>query len=321
MIGKVKIGKSFGGICRYVFGEEKGAEVLVSEGVRGTSAAHMAADFNAQRELNPNLGKAVMHVALAWPAEEKEQLSNERMEEIARAYLKAMKVDPEGTQWALVRHRDQAHPHAHLIVNRVANDGATISDQHNYRNSLEACRKLEKQYGLVSAQEVSQDNRRAVREQLPERAAAKLYVQDALSRHLPHATSTEELTAALQRDGIGVQATYQKGKLQAVVFEHAGQHLKGSELGRGYSGNNLAKTLDAQRDQVQQQRAELSTAGQQYGQHRLELELEAFGREYAAQKQQAEKEQKQAQERTAPQQTPKPPRPTIERGGGYGIGD
>ena len=36
MIGKVKIGKSFGGICRYVFGEDKKAEVLAAEGVRGT---------------------------------------------------------------------------------------------------------------------------------------------------------------------------------------------------------------------------------------------------------------------------------------------
>ena len=319
MIGKVKIGKSFGGICRYVFGEEKGAEVLAIEGVRGTSAEHMAADFNAQRELNPDLGRAVMHVALAWPPGE--ELRNDQVTELARAYLKEMKVDADNTQWALVRHRDQAHPHAHLIVNRVDNDGATVSDQHNYRQSAEACRKLEKQYGLVSAQEVSQDNRRAQREELPARAAAKLYVQDALSRHLPHATSTEELTAAMQRDGIGVQATYQKGQLQAVVFEHEGQHLKGSELGRAYSGNNLAKTIEAQRDQVQQQRAELSTAGQQYGQHRMELELEAFGRAYAAHKQQAEKDQKQAQERTAPQQAPNPPRPTIERSGGYGIGD
>lgn len=321
MIGKVSIGKSFGGICTYVFGEEKGAEVLATEGVRGTSAVHMAADFNAQRELNPNLGKAVLHVALAWPAEEKAQLSNERMAEIARAYLKAMKVDPEGTQWALVRHRDQDHPHAHLIVNRVDNEGATVSDQHNYRNSLEACRKLEKQYGLVSAQEVSQDNRRAGREQLPARAAAKLYVQDALSRHLPHATSTEELTTAMQRDGIGVQATYQKEKLQAVVFEYEGHHLKGSELGRAYSGNNLARTIEAQQDQVQQQQVELGSAGQQYGQHRLELDLEAFGREYAAQQERAEKAEKQAQERTITQQTPKPPRPTIERSGGYGMGD
>lgn len=323
MIGKVKIGKSFGGICRYVFAEDKQAEVLAAEGVRTDSAARMAADFNAQRELNPALGRAVMHVALAWPPGE--ELSNDQVTELARAYLKEMKVDADNTQWALVRHRDQAHPHAHLIVNRVDNDGATVSDQHNYRQSAEACRKLEKQYGLVSAQEVSQDNRRAQREELPARAAAKLYVQDALSRHLPHATSPEELTEALQRDGIGVQAKYQKGQLQAVVFEHAGQHLKGSELSRAYSGNNLAKTIEAQRDQVQQQRAELSTAGQQYGQHRVALDLEAFGREYAAQKQQAEREQadkaqKQAQERTAPQQTPKPSRPSIERGGGYEMG-
>lgn len=319
MIGKVKIGKSFGGICRYVFEEDKQAEVLAAEGVRGTSAAAMAADFNAQRELNPALGRAVMHVALAWPPGE--ELGNDQVTELARAYLKEMKVDADNTQWALVRHRDQAHPHAHLIVNRVDNDGATISDQHNYRQSMDACRKLEKQYGLVSAQEVSQDNRRAQREELPARAAAKLYVQDALSRHLPHATSTQELTEAMQRDGIGVQATYQKGQLQAVVFEHAGQHLKGSELSRAYSGNNLAKTIEAQREQVQQQRAELSTAGEQYGQHRVALELEAFGREYAAQKQQVEKAQKQAQERTSPQQIPQPPRPRIERDRGYGIGD
>jgi bacillopeptidase F (M6 metalloprotease family) len=153
-----------------------------------------------------------------------------------------------------------------------------------------------------------------------------LYVQDALSRHLPHATSTEELTAALQRDGIGVQATYQQGELQAVVFAHKGLHLKGSEVSRAYSGNNLAKTIAAQREQAQQQRAALGAAGQQVGQHRMEQEVEAFGREYAAQKQQAEREQaekaqQQAQERTTPQQTPKPPRPSIGRGGGYEIGD
>jgi hypothetical protein len=195
-----------------------------------------------------------------------------------------------------------------------------VSDQHNYRNSQDACRKLEKQYGLVSAQAVSQDNRRAVREQLPARAAAKLYVQDALSRHLPHATSAEELTAALQRDGIGVQATYQKGQLQAVVFEREGLHLKGSEVGRGYSGNNLAKTLAAQQHQVQQQRSAVGEASQQYGQHRIALDLEAFGRAYAAQ-QQADKAQQQALERAATQQAPKPAQQIIERSRGFQIGD
>jgi hypothetical protein len=153
----------------------------------------------------------------------------------------------------------------------------------------------------------------------------RLSAKDVFNPKTLRALQTEYAEAmkpfAMQRDGIGVQATYQKEKLQAVVFEYEGQHLKGSELGRAYSGNNLAKTIEAQQEQVQQQRAELSTAGQQYGQHRLELDLEAFGREYAAQKQQAEKAEKQAQERTAPQQTPKPQPPTIKRSGGYEMGD
>jgi len=280
-------------MCAYVSGEDKKAEVLATEGVRGTSAAHMAEDFNAQRELNPNLGRAVMHVALAWPAAEKE-MSNELMLELTRAWMKEMKIDAQGTQWSLTRHNGTNHPHGHLIINRVDNQGLTISDQHNYRNSMEACRTLEKQYGLVNAKEAGQDNRRAKREQLPERAAARLYMQDSESRHKPHAASIEELLAAMKRDGINAQPTYQKGKLQAVVFEYQGHFVKGSELGRECSGNNLAKTIDAQRERVLGQRGVLSAIGQQYGQ--FGAELEAFGQAYAAQKEQAERDRKQAQE-------------------------
>ena len=66
-------------MCAYVGGEAKEAEVLAAHGVRDTSFAHMAEDFDAQRALNPRLGRAVMHVALAWPPEEKEKMSNALM--------------------------------------------------------------------------------------------------------------------------------------------------------------------------------------------------------------------------------------------------
>lgn len=316
MIGEIKISRSktFDAMCAYVSGEDKKAEVLATEGVRGTSGADMAADFNAQRERNPNLGRAVMHVALAWPAAEKE-MSNELMLELTRAWMKEMKIDAQGTQWSLTRHNGTNHPHGHLIINRVDNQGVTISDQHNYRNSVEACRTLEKQYGLINAKEVGQDKRRAMREQLPARAAAKLYMQDSESRHKPHAASIEELLAAMKRDGINAQPTYQKGKLQAVVFEYQGQFVKGSELGRECSGNKLAEAIDAQRERVLEQRAEVTMAGQQYGQHRMELDLESFGQEYAAQ-QQANKMERQDRERLNSQPTLKPILPIIERSGG-----
>lgn len=360
MIGEIKISakKSFTPICVYVAGEVKEAEVLATNGVRDTSAAHMAEDFDAQRARNPKLGRAVMHVALAWPPEEK-AMSNELMLELTRAWMKEMKIDPEQTQWSLTRHNNTKHPHGHLIINRVDNEGNTISDQKNYRDSVDACRKLEKQYGLVNAKEVGQDKRRAMREQLPERAAAKLYMQDSESRHKPYAASIEELLAAMKQDGINAQPTYQKGKLQAVVFEYQGHFVKGSELGRECSGNNLAKTIDAQRERVLEQRDALNAIGQQYDQ--FEAEWEAFGQAYEMQKEQAEKDKQQAREQQqretvekaaqqaaqqpvgkaesqAAQQTaekadnqtsdsrlraalpgPKSPEPTIERDGGIEI--
>ena len=82
--------------------------------------------------------------------------------------------------------------------------------------------------------------------------------------------------------------------MQAVVFNYEGQHLKGSELGRAYSGNNLAKTIEGQRDGVLVQQAALNVAVQQVGQ--FGSELEAFGQAYGAQRQADEKAARQAQE-------------------------
>jgi hypothetical protein len=74
MIIKPKINRSFPAMCRYLLQEknpEKEAEVLATHGVRSDSSAHMAADFDVVRSMRPGLGKAVMHVIIAFPSEEK----------------------------------------------------------------------------------------------------------------------------------------------------------------------------------------------------------------------------------------------------------
>ena len=318
MIGEILISNnpSFDHICAYVAREEKEGEILAVNGVRDTSAADMAEDFDVQRELRPKLGRAVMHVALAWPPEEK-AMSNALMLELTLAWMKEMKIDPENTQWSLTRHNDKKHPHGHLIINRVDNDGAVVSDQKNYNKSVAACRKLEKQYGLVNAKEAGQATRRAAPEKLSGRELAKLYVQDSESRHKPLAATPEEMLAAMKADGIKSQATYgPDGKLRTVVYEYQGHHFKGSELGRECSGGNVATTIDEQRDNVLAQRKAGSAAVQQVGQSGAGLEafFEAFGaqanaaekadRDALAQKQaQKEADEKAAREAQAQKQT------------------
>ena len=268
MIGEILINNnpSFDHICAYVAREEKEGEILAVNGVRDTSAADMAEDFDVQRELRPKLGRAVMHVALAWPPEEK-AMSNELMLKLTLGWMKELKIDPENTQWSLTRHSDKKHPHGHLIINRVDNDGAVVSDQKNFDKSVAACRKLEKQYGLVNAKEAGQTTRRAAPEKLSEREAAKLYVQDSESRQKPLAAWPQEMLAGMKADGIKPQATYgPDGKLRTVVYVYKGFHFKGSELGRECSGGNVATTIDEQRDNVLAQRKAGSAAVQQVGQ-------------------------------------------------------
>lgn len=310
MIGEILISDkaSFGPICAYVAQESKEGEVLAAHGVRDTSWADMAADFDAQKADNPQLTRAVMHVALAWSPED-QAISNALMVELARAWMTEMKIDPENTQWSLTRHNDRNHQHGHLIINRVADDGRTIPDKKNFDQSVAACRKLEQQYGLVNAKEAGQDTLRAkVRatpEAVPERDRAVLHIKDSESRHRPLVARPEELFAAMKRDGIHADAKYQKGKLVAVTYEYQGHFVKGSELGRECSGNNVAKSIEAQREGVLARREGLSTGVAPLGQ--LVAALEGLGQQVGAYKREADEKaareavqaQKEANEKAA----------------------
>jgi hypothetical protein len=59
MIGKIpKPGKSFGGCIEYNV-LKKEAAILYADGVRIDKTAHIIADFNMQRKMNPGLGQAI----------------------------------------------------------------------------------------------------------------------------------------------------------------------------------------------------------------------------------------------------------------------
>lgn len=327
MIGKVKIGKSFAGICRYVLQEDKHAQVLDAEGVRTDSPAHMAQDFEYQQAQRPGLGNAVLHVALALPAEDAagrspEQLS-ELLREVGRAYVRDMKL--ENTQWALVQHFDKAHPHAHLVVNRVDNDGQTIPDNFIGQESRRVCQGLEQQLGLTVAEQRGRDQAREVgpthRQAVAttpkqERAAdwqrARHAVATALSQTAPYSASFAQLQTRLAPYGIAVTPSVHQKKagpeVYGVVFEKDGHQMKGSEVGKAFSAGNLQKTFA----QHQALAPELAQVVSQAAQH---YSGEALNRLFAQQAQEAA--QKAQEKARQPTQAPsKPQRPTRERDGG-----
>src|ERR1700749_4867176 len=118
MVGKQISGKSFGGCIRYLLMRDK-AFIIDSEGLRITSVNAIISDFNIQRNMNPNLGKAVGHLVLSWSKEDVTLLDDTLMASIAREYMEGM--DIRNMQFVVVRHTDREHPHLHIVYNRVNN--------------------------------------------------------------------------------------------------------------------------------------------------------------------------------------------------------
>lgn len=254
MVGNLIVSRSSGNLSHYALNEAKDAKVLASHGVRTWSAGEMAADFGMQEALRPGLHTATLHVALSWPAAEQARLTDELMTELVRAYLAKMEIDATATQWAVVRHYDQDHPHCHLIVNRVTNEGKVLSDSKSFERNDDACRALEQEYGLINAAQIGIADRlkEAQAGRLSPYETAQAYIHEAVSRHLPAATTVADLTTALATESITLHGTYQDKKLLTVVFEREGEFVKGSAISKEFGGKRLGETLVEQQKQAQE---------------------------------------------------------------------
>jgi hypothetical protein len=252
MIANLVFNRDPATLAHYACKEEKQAEVLVAHGVRSWSAEAMAADFEAQRAQRPKLGRCMLHVALAWPAEEQARLTNDLMRQLAHEYLTQLGIDPKTTQWALIRHGDRDHPHAHLLLNRVTDTGSVISDTKCYERSGQACRQLERQHALRDAAAIGREQQvaKAAAGGLEAYPAAVAYISEAMHRHLPATSTAPELARALasERVPIAMHCTYnEQQQLSTVVFEREGHFVKSSRLSRELSGPKLEKYFTQQR--------------------------------------------------------------------------
>jgi hypothetical protein len=262
MISRTTIGRSFDGVVRYQFEgrkeqpSDKQAEVLVAVGVRADSAAHMSADFNRGRQLNPNLGQAVWHTSLSFNPDDAANLDSAKMLAIAEGYVQKMGLDK--TQYAIIRHHDQPdNQHLHIIANRVADDGQTIKDGQNFFRSKQVLKELIQEHGLTPPQGLRVEQQHAPTDKAE---LAKYELRQALHKALATATDRPALLATLRAEKINAQEfTNKVGTVAGISFEKDGHTFKGSAVAREYSLAGLDKQLAA--NQVRQ-RAEAEQARQ-----------------------------------------------------------
>ncbi|WP_297554288.1 relaxase/mobilization nuclease domain-containing protein [uncultured Alistipes sp.] len=233
MIGKIIAGSSFAGTVGYVV--KKQSRILAAEGVTPPNVREMVQDFKDQTLLNLRIKNAVGHISLSFSPKDSVRMTDALMLDIAKEYMLRMGI--MDTQYLLVRHLDQPHPHCHLVYNRVGNNGQTISDKKIKIRNAKVCRALTEKYGLHFAP----DKESVRRERLREPDKTKYEIYDAIKAVLPRSRSWEELEKHLKAQGIRMRYKYcgSTNQKQGVLFSKNGFEFSGSKIDRQFSYSKL----------------------------------------------------------------------------------
>ena len=253
MIAKIIKGTNFSGVVNYILSKREGqVKVLQANGVRSSLPNDIAHDFNLQASMRPSVQKPVCHTILSFSAHDSELLTDATMVKIANEYLHEMGYGD--TQSLIVRHSDRQHPHLHICINRIGNDGKTISDRNEKYRSTKICRGLTERYGLTIGEGKQEVNRSRLRGE----DKLRYEIFDTIKSILPQSQTWKDFVAGLEQQGITTRFKT-KGNtdvVQGIIFEKDGCSFSGSKIDRSCSFSRLNAALERnshKQEQINQQ--------------------------------------------------------------------
>lgn len=270
MIGKTSIGRSFKGCCAYNMEKvELGkGQVLMSQGVRDYERGAMVADFVRQAQLNPDLSRSVWHTAISFDPQDEARLqaNPQLMQQVASDYIEGMGLDQ--SQYVVIQHRDTDHSHFHIIANRVASDGQTVSDSHNYSRSEKLLRQIEQKHRLTLMKEQS---KRQQLENVPQSDRSRIEMRDQVRASLSQCADSRELREELSQHGIRLIVNKgEQGQTRGLTFEKTRTKNNGEEETLAvFKGSKLHQSLGL--NQIQAQLAQNLTLRQQEEKKRAQV--------------------------------------------------
>ena len=202
--------------------------------------------------MRPNVHKPVCHTILSFSAHDSDRLTDAIMVKIANEYLHKMGYGD--TQSLIVRHNDRQHPHLHICINRIGNNGKTISDRNEKYRSTKICRELTERYGLTIGEGKQEVNRLRLRGE----DKLRYEIFDTIKSILPQSQTWKDFVTGLEQQGITTRFKT-KGNtdvVQGIIFEKDGCSFCGSKIDRSCSFSRLNAALERnshKQEQINQQ--------------------------------------------------------------------
>jgi hypothetical protein len=250
MIGKIKRGKCFAGVCRYVLqANKKVPGKIVASNMVSQTPAELGREFELFASTNARVKVPVKHFSLSF-AEQDGQVDNDVKVPLALDYMEKMGYGD--SQYIVVSHdrtdHDHAHDHIHIVANAVALNGTWVNDRLDWKRSQNVLRDLEREYNLtpvLSSWDKKRDLNQATRcDRRVERLIANglqpnqierthADIQTKIELAATGATSMTQFCARLQTQGIEpIPKITRTGRVQGISYRSGDLVTRGSDLDR-----------------------------------------------------------------------------------------
>ena len=147
----------------------------------------------------------------------------------------------------------------HIIANRISLSGKLYYGRNEVKKAIRITRELEKRYHLKEVKSTGKEKSdnfmtqgeyagMRYRGKIPARVQIRQAIQGILKAS-NGVINIKEFEHKLRDKGVSfIPSTTESGRIFGCSFEYDGVHIKGSDLGKSYSWNNLVKQLELTRD-------------------------------------------------------------------------
>ncbi|WP_036385301.1 relaxase/mobilization nuclease domain-containing protein [Muricauda sp. MAR_2010_75] len=237
MIGKGRSISHTRASIGYGWNQEKNAEIIHSQHLAGQTPKEITDEFKIIQQQNMRCKNNTLSFVLSPTIEDGKELNQKKLKELTQRFIKRMNL--KNNQAIAFVHRDKLHTHIHLYVNRIGFDGRAYNDSFIGKRSQLAAQEVAKKMGLTTVKEVQQEKLNEIKRI---RSEIKRIHEKVMEEKRPKDFG-QYIKYMKQKEVKVIPYINKSNKLQGFRYEYKGHNLKGSEVHRSMSINNLAAQL------------------------------------------------------------------------------
>lgn len=252
MKSKIKRGKDFSGLCRYILRKSANPD-LIGGNLAGVTASELAIEFQQVASLRADIERPVWHSSLALPKGDK--LTDQQWNEIVKDYMEGLGFDLKTTPFVVVRHQNTGSDHVHIAASRVSLSRKLYLGKNENLIASRLCQRLEQAHGLTitpgpdhKADKKALKTTEKAQQQRTNKVPPRKLLQDSIDKIINNNSNltVDKFISELGKKGITARQNVSKnGKMSGFSFEVSGIAFKASQLGKQYGWQTLEKRLAA----------------------------------------------------------------------------